>query len=239
VSTLLLSTYNAIVPRRLREAVYRQRHAERYRQLRTSVFPSPKGTFSLRRYDEMKAIFVHTPKAAGTSVAISIFGELPYHYTALEYRTIFGAADFGRYFKFTFVRNPWDRVLSAYSYLQRGGWNESDRQWAATNLAQYTSFEHFVLNGLPRSDIRSFMHFRPQEEFVCDWLGRPLVDFVGRFERLAEDFTDICGRIGVSAELQQTNPSDHLNYKDAFSRQMVAVVRRHYRSDIDLFRYDF
>lgn len=231
--------YRTLVPRRLRELLYRTSHVAEYRRLRTAVFPSPKGTFSLRRCDEVGAIFIHTPKAAGTAIATSIFGELPYHYTALEYRTIFGRRDFERLYKFTFVRNPWDRVLSAYSYLRNGGWNEEDRRWAERHLTEFASFDDFVLRGLKRPVIRDYIHFRPQHEFICDLFGRPLVDFIGRFERIDEDYRAICARLGISSPLQESNIGFHRDYRVAFTAEMIHAVERHYRADIKMFRYTF
>jgi len=236
---LARSAYHAVVPSQLRRAVYRTLHQKEMRNLRHEVFPSAKGTFSLRGFDRHLAIFVHTPKAAGTSVALSLFGELPYHYTAADYRAIFGRVDFNRYFKFAFVRNPWDRLLSAYSYLSGGGWDEADRLWASVHLASYESFESFVHEGLRSRAIREYMHFRPQSEFITNLRGRIVVDFLGRFETIERDFQHICARMNVRAELPHTNKSNGGDYREVYTPAMRDIVANVYRADIRRLGYAF
>lgn len=93
----------------------------RHRYLpRTETRGDGKVKHSLRPCDEMGCIFVHIPKAAGTSVAHGLFGRGVGHKSIYEYRKIFGA-DFQEYFKFAVVRNPFSRVVSAYESLRRGG----------------------------------------------------------------------------------------------------------------------
>ncbi len=235
----LRSAYHRLLPLRLRRSVYRASHPEEFIRLRTAVFPSEKGTFSLRGFDAKQAIFVHTPKAAGTAIALSLFGELPYHHTAEDYRVIFGRDAFNRYFKFSFVRNPWDRVHSAYTYLLKGGWDERDRAWAKQHIEPYQSFEAFVLHGLPRREIREFMHFVPQHHFVCGLSGRLLVDYLGYFETIADDFNRISERLGITAALVSTNRSTEQDYRERFTPEMQRMVAMLYRTDIRKFGYDF
>lgn len=235
----LRSMYHQLLPIRLHRAVYRVRHPKEFERLRTAVFPSDKGTFSLRGFDANQAIFVHTPKAAGTAIALSLFGELPYHYTAEDYRAIFGREAFNRYFKFSFVRNPWDRVHSAYTYLLKGGWNSRDQAWSQQHLEPYAGFEAFVLEGLPRREVRQFMHFVPQHHFVCGISGRLLVDYLGYYETIAEDFRRISERLGIGAELVNTNRSTEQDYRERYTLKMRKMVERLYRTDIRKFGYEF
>ncbi len=236
---ILRQLYRRLVPAPHRRAIYRALYPGEFRALRTAVHPSPKGTFSLRKYDELQTIFVHTPKAAGTSVALSIFGELPYHHTALDYRAIFGRQTFAAYFKFSFVRNPWDRVLSAYEYLLRGGWNTKDTDWAEKHLRHYSSFEDFVLHGLRLPAVQRFMHFRAQNEFVCDLWGRFLVDYLGYFETISADFEAISKRVGVSGTLAHENRAVNKDYRAAYTSEMRKIVGETYARDIRLFGYSF
>lgn len=238
-TSLLRAAYHRLVPTARRKDLHRWLHAGEYRALRTAVFPSPKGTFSLRRCDDLRAIFVHTPKAAGTSVALSIFGELPYHYMAADYIAIFGRRTFEAYFTFTFVRNPWDRLYSAYTFLSRGGWDEKDKAWAAEHLSPYRDFADFVRRGLERPEIQAFMHFIPQHEFVCDRRGRVLVKHVGYFETIADDYRIISRRIGVDADLAHTNRSTEADYRGRYDDETRHIVGKVYARDIALFGYDF
>lgn len=231
--------YRKLVSQRARKAVYRKLHLEEFRAKRYAVYPSEKGTFALRGFDRLRSIFVHTPKAAGTSVALSIFGELPYHYTAEDYIAIFGRKTFHSYFSFTFVRNPWDRVYSAYRYLHGGGWDEKDREWASQFIAPYASFREFILKGLRKRDVQNFMHFRPQVEFVCNWRSKVLVNYVGYFETISEDFEKIVERIGIEASLGVKNRSTDGEYQTAFDSECLKVVGRVYAKDIATFGYRF
>lgn len=235
----LRELYHRVVPAPRRRDMYRALHPREFSALRTAVFPSPKGTFALRRCDELHAIFVHTPKAAGTSIALSIFGELPYHYQAADYIAIFGRETFNRYFTFSFVRNPWDRLYSAYTFLRQGGWDDRDRQWAACHLAHYTDFTDFVVNGLQRRTVREFMHFIPQYQFVCDRRGRLLVDYLGYFETIDADFLQICRHIGIERSLEHTNRSTEKDYRTMYTPQTQAIVNDVYLRDVEYFGYRF
>lgn len=236
---VLRHLYHRAISHERRMMVHRWIHAEGFRSLRSAVRPSAKGTFSLRRCDELRTIFVHTPKAAGTSIALSIFGELPYHHTVQDYYVIFGRSTFDEYFTFTFVRNPWDRVFSAYNYLTKGGWDEKDKAWSERHLSKYRDFGDFVRRGLARREVQRFMHFRPQHEFVCDRRGAVAVNFVGYFESVGHDFRKICDHIGIEATLAHVNESSTRDYRMAYDDDTRAVVAGIYERDIHLFGYSF
>src|SRR5690242_8686296 len=76
---------------------------------------------SLRPFIRTNSIFVHVPKAAGVSIARALYGDLGMgHMTLAEYRTVFRQRAFDKMFKFAFVRNPFDRLHSAYHFLRAG-----------------------------------------------------------------------------------------------------------------------
>lgn len=231
--------YRSIVPYEARFWLYKLRHWHEVSDLRRRVFPSPKGDFSLRSFDRLGCIFIHVTKTAGTSVAKALFNELPYHYTAVQYRVIFGRRDFNRYFKFAFVRNPWDRLYSAYSYLRGGGWDEKDRRWFTDNLPTAPNFNSFVMDWLDSERLASHLHLRPQSHFICDRSGRPLLDDISYFETLAEDFARIARRLGIDARLPHVNASERLGYREAYTPEAIEKVRRLYAVDIESLGYDF
>ena len=235
----ILNLYRLVVPENVRLRIYKIRNPEHFRRLRSTVNPSSKGDFSLRPFDEQKCIFIHITKTAGTSVARSLFGHLPYHYTADEYRVIFGKHDFNQYFKFAFVRNPWDRLYSAFRYLKAGGWDEEDRAWADVNLAEFNDFESFVVDWVNAENIKRHLHFWPQSSFLCDRRNRLLVDFVGRFETLQSDFEYIASKLNISASLGRYNRNPGQSYVDVYTDEMQSVVRRVYARDIELLEYVF
>jgi hypothetical protein len=63
-----------------------------------------------------RCIFIHIPKTAGASIALSLFNEPPRHVHYRDFE-IANPDKFRRYFKFAFVRNPWDRLVSSYFYF--------------------------------------------------------------------------------------------------------------------------
>src|SRR5258706_16293188 len=78
-------------------------------------------------FDEHRCIFVHIPKCAGNSVtkSLSQFGGFDCGHTNLKrFQIMFGPEEFNRYFKFAFVRNPYDRLFSAFLFMKKGGTNE-------------------------------------------------------------------------------------------------------------------
>ncbi len=220
--------------------LYALRHPAFCTEIRSQVHPSSKGDFSLRAFDEKQCIFVHITKTAGTSVALSLFGELPYHYTARNYQAIFGRSDFNRYFKFCFVRNPWDRLYSAWRYLKNGGWDEQDKIWAEENLPDTDNFNEFVMDWLTAESLSSHIHFKPQHKFICDYRSKIIVDFCGRFEDLVNDYGIIARTTGTVAPLKSKNitPGTH-SYRDIYNEASKEKVATLYAKDIALLGYTF
>ena len=62
------------------------------------------------------------------------------------------------------------------------------------------SFDDFVLRGLEGAIANSAEHFIPQHKFICDDAGKVLVDFVGRVERMQEDYQYLADRLGITAK---------------------------------------
>ena len=199
--------------------------------------------YSLAAFDKHKCIFVHIPKCAGLSVVQSLFGNSGGgHKTIVQYQLIFSLSEFSTYFKFTFVRNPWDRLVSAFTFLKQGGLTEHDRAWAAKNLNSYPDFKSFVVNWVSVRNIYSYYHFIPQHEFLLDPKTHAIsVDFIGKFEALERDFEKICKRLDISASLSKQNrtigrEAEYRTYYDPQTRNIVANV---YQKDIELFGYAF
>ncbi len=231
--------YRSLLSYESRLWLYRLRHAESFKRKRSVVYDSDKGAFSLKPFDEHHCLFVHITKTAGTAVAKSLFGYLPYHYTAIDYRVIYGRRDFNAYYKFAFVRNPWDRVYSAYRYLKAGGWNDDDKQWYQSNLAQYQDFKEFIENWLTQPNIEKHRHFWPQHRFICDARGNIIIDQLAYFETLDDDFDAICKRLSIDTHLKPHNTNPGSSYRDVYDDAMRAIVAKVYAKDIALFGYDF
>lgn len=188
--------------------------------------------------NQYKCIFIHIPKAAGTSLTNALFGPVSRHLPYFEYERT-NSRKFARFFKFTFVRNPWDRLLSAYIFLKRGGLNEMDRKWAEENLAKFESFEQFVLEWVNEENIWKWVHFIPQYHFICDKSGFVKMDFVGRHENIDQDFITVASRLNISATLPMMNKTRDDSYRNYYSPVTRDHVARIYAKDIELFNYKF
>ena len=185
-------------------------------------------------------IFVHIPKTGGISVASSLFAHQGGgHDGVWWYQLVFDSSDFDQYFKFTFVRNPWDRLVSAYTFLKKGGMNEQNRMWADRHLGRYDDFDGFVKGWVSRRNVYKGIHLIPQYEFVCPNNSVPLVDFVGHFERIDDDFRLIRDRLGVGGELQKLNTGTPKDYRKFYTEETKGIVADVYREDVEIFGYDF
>lgn len=195
---------------------------------------------------KQKCIFVHIPKTGGQSteqVFLTLHGltweersplllrpnndpkkgpDRLAHLLASEYVGLGYVAqrDFDSYFKFSFVRNPWDRLVSAFHFINGFG----------------LPFNEFVKTIDTRNRLLC-----PQYQFLLDARDNHLVDFIGRFENIKKDFQYVCEKIGISKQkLPRRNVSvgrrAYHHYYDDETRELVAKI---YRRDIDLFEYRF
>jgi len=135
---------------------------------------------------------------------------------------------FDRYFKFTFVRNPWDRLVSEYEFLLRK--TEHGRHERVKKLG---GFSDFIRMQIPRRDAY-------QINMMCDKRGNVLMDFIGKLENLENDWITVCNRIGIPhQELQRKNASERSHYQDYYDTENRQLVARHWAREIELFGYRF
>ena len=180
-----------------------------------------------------RIVFIHINKTGGTSVerALNLRSERK---TALEKRSEMGERRFARAFKFAFVRNPWDKVVSHYHYRIR-----TNRTGLADSGIGFTEWVRLAYGERdPRfyDDPRMFM---PQLRWVSDDAGRCLVDFVGRFEQLGVDFDEVCRRIGVQASLPHVKTTAHAHYRDAYDAATRDIVADRFAEDLSAYGYTF
>jgi len=197
-----------------------------------------------------QCIFTHVPKTAGKSVRY-LFGlpEFERDYKPdgrnIEYagghRSLFELVNeeyFFRYFKFAFVRNPFDRIVSAYFYLDNGGCNEFDRRFRAEYLAPYKgNFATFVED---LSKLLTAAHFQPQVVWLCDSRRKLLPDFIGRYESFERDMSVVGKRLGLSFDkVPFLNASKHKFYRSYYDDATSRRVAQAYGEDLELFCYRF
>ena len=198
-----------------------------------------KGTL-LHVFSKKKQIFIHIPKTAGISVVKAFFGDvtLEGHRSVYFYKQVFGQ-DLSNFFTFTFVRNPWDRLYSAYKFLQKGGINIHDKNAFDMYLSEYNDFEDFVLNGLNEKILCEITHFIPQFKFVCDKNGAILVDYIAKFEDIENEILELNSLMKTKVKFEYHNVNIKKSYTEIYSPEMIEVVKRIYKKDIDIFEYCF
>jgi hypothetical protein len=194
-------------------------------------------------------IFVHIQKTGGNAVRSALGAEhndAHKHFLARELRQIYGDVAWADCFKFAFVRNPWDRLVSWWSFIDNGR-DPTGATPAANNFFGYVlqharSFEEFIscctaeiVDSDGRKDI-----FRNQIDYLVDEDGKVMVDFIGRFERLQDGFNEVTTRLELPRmELSRINVSHHSFYADYYTPEMAEKVGRRYARDIEAFGYQF
>jgi len=183
-----------------------------------------------------KAIFIHIPKCAGTSV-LSTMGHSKYrsHYPFYIYKEA-NFYKYRRYFKFSFVRNPWSRMFSVYNYLKNGGNGAEDLKLAVS--IKDISFEDFIKNWLTLEKIHSIRLLHPQHSFIYNPFEKKLeVDFLGKVENFQSDMRFICEKLGLEYIEHKNNVSSESNYRDYYNEETIEIVRNLYSFDVELFGY--
>jgi len=131
------------------------------------------------------------------------------------------------YFKFAFVRHPFDRFVSACFFLHRG--NDEFRERAAAYM------KHLIR----REPFRRRVLIVPQHLLLCDTRGQPALNFIGRYETLQESFEEICRHIGIpAAQLPRENRTRHRGCEDYLDDELRNWAGDYYRKDFELFGYD-
>ena len=186
---------------------------------------------------EKNCLFFHIPKTAGISISKSLFGDVKWgHRSVSFYKSYYGEDTFNTLYKFCFVRNPYKRLFSAYTFLKQGGINNQDLEFSKSYLKEYTNFNEFVLKGLEKKEIMNWVHFKPQYTFICDENDKVVMDFIGKVENLNTDFNTVCKQLNIKSELQTLNKSK--NIKNEFSKEIKNIIKLKYQKDFNLFYPD-
>ena len=150
------------------------------------------------------------------------------HLSLTQVRPYIDPAKFDSYFKFAFVRNPFDRFVSYCAFMTREQ-KVFDRDPKAV-------MRHFLFTAPPLRHIL----FQPQYSFISSREGELLTDYVGRVEQMQSCFDEICDRIGIeSSELEKSNRSARDDYRQYYDQPLIDGVSRLYARDLELFDYDF
>jgi hypothetical protein len=197
---------------------------------------------------EHRLIFVHIQKTGGNAITMGL-GQWPgdpmKHFTALELRRVTGETVWEESFKFAFVRNPWDRLVSWWSMVNalRGDYlaGRPLNRFQSTVLSKTSCFEDFVgLDDVIVDTDGTKCVQRNQIDYICDENGKVIVDFVGRFERLQEDVNlALADRLGKKLTLPHANSSVRKDFRSYYTPALAEKVARIFERDIAAFGYSF
>lgn len=207
---------------------------------------------------EHQFLFIHVPKAAGSSIvaALAPYANRPdvfwmnrlldkvgihvnymgpyrqkkfrKHDPAIVVQRQLPRRIYDSMFKFAFVRNPWDRLVSYYHFvLGKPGHNRYER---VRRLGSFAAFVEWCCRERKPVD---------QRHMICDSHGKVIVDFVGRYETLDDDFRTVCRRLGLNVLIPHLNRSGHRDYRDYYKPATRNLVAELYRGDIETFGYTF
>tara|TARA_B100000900_G_scaffold378936_1_gene363459 strand:- start:12285 stop:12950 length:666 start_codon:yes stop_codon:yes gene_type:complete len=199
---------------------------------------SREGTL-INAFNKSNTIFIHIPKTAGISLVNAVYGDVSNegHRKVDFYKKIF-KKNFNNFFLFSFVRNPYERLYSAYKFLQSGGMNIHDQNAFKKYLISYNNFEDFIYNGLTKQIVNEIIHFRLQSEFICNDYGEIIVDFVGKYETIEKDISQLSNLINKDISLPYLNRGkEKKSYDKIYTDEMKEIVYRIYRKDFEIFNY--
>lgn len=189
-----------------------------------------------------KCIFIHIPKTAGSSIILELNNEklLPRdHSTWFEFKRK-SPYLYEKYFKFAFIRNPWDRAVSSYHYFKQGGnQTKKDLDFKKIIDTNFKDFNDFILNYLNSESIWKNKLFWPQWFFIVDENDVLQVNFLGRFENIENDFSFLAEKFFLEKKLSKANESERKNYKEYYNTATKEKIKELYSKDITLFNYQF
>ena len=143
------------------------------------------------------------------------------------------ASFFSNAFKFSSVRNPWERAVSLF-FRKEGVQDQK-------NL----SFDQFIENHLYASDtcVHPTLH-KNQLDWICDDNGKILLDYVFKLENFSNAIEDIFERTNGLIRLENTvanknESSKSSEYRNLYSEKTKKMIAKRFEKDIDTFQFTF
>lgn len=169
-------------------------------------------------------LFIHVPRTAGTSIERAEFLGGGGHETIRDFYDVSDDV-----FKFSFVRNPWDRFVSAL--LCQDNYIEVDKD----------RFSQFVMEQCTEKETPKYgvypMHFLPQWHFLLDNDDKLGVDFLGRYELLHVDWETVCSILNVSYKLPHYRKVVRKPFEYYYTPETRRIIGELYEQDVELFGY--
>jgi sulfotransferase famil protein len=179
-----------------------------------------------------KFLWFRVAKVGSTSIK-AVFKDNQVELPIKSEQFTFNPTKYKEYFKFAFVRNPWDRVVSCYSQKVEN----KNPKWAFYYGECFDKgFDYFV-DFIDKKDLHTAdRHIRLQTELI------PVqeVDFIGRLESFNQDLNTVLRFIGLKEKkIPKKNSSNHAHYSQYYNEITKEIIRKKYQSDIEAFGYQF
>lgn len=209
-----------------------------------------------------KFLFVHMPKTAGNAIqnillkysedqmvvsklkhdGVERFGVTSEygtkkHTKLFDYKKVLSPEVYEGLFKFTIVRNPWDRVVSRYFFKKMKREFEKGRSAAEIEEMPFDRKEFIRVIGTTPT-LENFLLENPGRGKI-DFLKDTDIDFFIRFEHLQEDFDEVCARLDLPKEsLPVRNQSKHKDFRSYYDDKTRKLVLERHRNEIEYFGYE-
>ena len=190
-----------------------------------------------------RSIFIHIQKTGGDAIETAVRHDDPAievdrlgkrrHPFARDVRAAVAPEVWLGYFRFAFVRNPWERLVSWYCMCMQ---IQAPNPFAKYVRERAPTFTDFVTRATTGIGERTTYN---QLDFLVGDNGETLVEFVGRYENLAADYATVKKRLALATDLPHTNRSSHTSYRDYYTGETSAIVGHRYSRDIAHFGYRF
>ncbi|MBE9061356.1 sulfotransferase family 2 domain-containing protein [cf. Phormidesmis sp. LEGE 11477] len=175
--------------------------------------------------EEKKIIYYDIPKCASSTIRKLLFDNVN------ELSLNNPKDPLSEYFKFSFSRNPWDRIVSNWKMFTSQPMRID--QLKSMTDRDLSSFRDFVLFAKQVNN----HHWQPQFRFLPDEL-----DFLGKIENFEADFHTLCDVIqqsDIKPNGLRLNSTTRLPYRDYYTSETIEAVAEMYSEDIEMFKYSF
>jgi len=189
-----------------------------------------------------KYIFIHVPKTGGTPIYKHLVTHFKgshkqVHLKASSICRRMGTGAYKEFFKFTFIRNPFSRMVSWYNWiLQESFWKKE--------IIHPGTFEDFIKNYVQvYSDqplaLQSYSFRENQVDFITTSKGiKP--DYIGRFENLENEWKRICEILKFKyIKLDVYKKQNYGDYKDYYNDELIKIMNKRFKKDLDYFGYKY
>lgn len=193
----------------------------------------------IKRYKKSKIIFIHIPKAAGTSISGVLYKKRNGHLRAAYVKKALGEQLYNKKYSFSVTRNPYDRLVSAYNFARQG----QTKEGAIAHPEQYQApvfetFESFVVNWLVNQDLEKLDPvFQPQHIYVFDEANQLLVTDLFKLEEIEKVEQMLSDKLGKEIKIGKKNKSKGDGSK-VYTNQLRETVYKLYKKDFLLLGYE-